>query len=193
MRKLAFAWAAAALLLAAAPAAAQVFTPMFQSTRRGSDVGIYLSDGPGDLAIEGIWRRGFGLADLGLRAGFADVGNGDALVGVDWRQPLDLNTAPIDLIASVGAQGAFGDVSGFGLEAGLGFGHTFTEPGLTITPYVQPRVGLISRLRENDDRSRLGVMADVGADFDFAPNLSLRFDIKLGDGTDAGIGLAWRR
>lgn len=192
MRKLVFACAAAAAaLMAAVPAAAQVFTPMFQSTRRGSDVGLYLSDGPGQLAVEGIWRRGFGTGDLGLRGGFADVGNGDVLLGADWRQPLELGTAPVDLILSLGAQGAFGDVSGFGFEAGVGLGHTFVQPEVTITPYIQPRVGVVSRLSDNSD-SHLGVMADLGADFDFAPNLSVRLGVRLGDGADWGVGLAWR-
>ena len=96
MKKASFA-ALAAVVLAAAPARAQVFTLPFPSTERGSDIGIYLSDGPGDLAIEGIWRRPFASGDLGLRAGFADVGKGDLLLGADWRQPLALGTAPIDL------------------------------------------------------------------------------------------------
>ena len=192
MKKLAYACAAAAALLSAVPAAAQVFTPTFQSTRRGSDIGIYLSDGPGDLAAEGIWRRGFGTGDLGLRLGFADVGDGDVLVGADWRQPLNLQTAPIDLALTFGAQGAFGDVSGIGGQVGLDLGHTFAEPGLSITPYVHPRVAIVSALADNAD-AELDLLADIGADFDFAPNLSLRVGVNLGDGADWGIGLAWRR
>ena len=39
---------------------AQVFTPTFMAPRSSSDVGIYLSDGPGDFSVEGIWRRRFG-------------------------------------------------------------------------------------------------------------------------------------
>ncbi|HEX6749791.1 MAG TPA: hypothetical protein VF092_21040 [Longimicrobium sp.] len=192
MKKLAYACAAAAALLSAVPAAAQVFTPTFQSTRRGSDIGIYLSDGPGDLAVEGIWRRGFGTGDLGLRLGFADVGDGDVLVGADWRQPLNLQTAPIDLALTFGAQGAFGDVSGIGGQVGVAFGHTFAEPGLAITPYIHPRVAVVSALSDDGD-AELDVLADIGADFDFSPSLSLRVGVNLGDGADWGIGLAWRR
>lgn len=194
MRKLAFVCAAAVALSALAEQArAQVFTPTFQSTRRsGNDIGIYLSDGPGDLAVEGIWRRSFGVGDLGLRAGFADVGTGDVLLGADWRQPLALGTAPIDLALTFGGQAALGDVDGIGGQVGIDFGHTFAQPGLSITPYVHPRVALVSALGDNAD-AELDVLADIGADFDFAPNLSLRVGVNLGDGADWGIGLAWRR
>ncbi|HEX8242043.1 MAG TPA: hypothetical protein VF541_01060 [Longimicrobium sp.] len=193
MRKLAFACTAAAVLMAAVPAAAQVFTPTFQSTRRGaSDIGLYLSDGPGDLAVEGIWRRNFGTGDLGLRAGFADAGDGYVLLGADWRQPLALGTAPVDLALTFGAQGALGDVSGIGGQVGLAFGHTFAQPEVTITPYVHPRLAIVAPISDNGD-AELNVLADIGADFDFAPNLSLRVGVNLGSGADWGIGLAWRR
>jgi hypothetical protein len=72
------------------------------------------------------------------------------------------------------------------------FGHTFAQPGLAITPYIHPRLAIVSPLSSNAD-ARLDVLADIGADFDFAPNLSLRLGVNLGDGADWGIGLAWRR
>jgi hypothetical protein len=184
--------AAAAAVLFAGQTQAQVFTPTFQSTARGSDIGLYLSDGPGELAIEGIWRRNFGTGDLGLRAGFADVGDGDVLLGVDWRQPLNLQTAPLELAVTLGAQGAFGDVSGIGGQVGVSLGHTFAESGLRITPYVHPRVAIVSAIGEGSD-AELDVLADVGVDVDFMPNLSLRLGVNLGDGADWGIGVALRR
>lgn len=197
MKKTTWVAAAAAIVLGgtvlgSSQARAQVFTLPFQSTARGNDIGLYLSDGPGELAIEGIWRRNFGTGDLGLRAGFADVGNGDVLVGADWRQPLNLQTAPLDLALTLGAQGAFGDATGVGGQVGLDIGHTFVETGLRITPFIHPRVAVVSALDDNAD-AELKVLADVGADFDFAPNLSLRFGANLGEGADWGIGLAWRR
>lgn len=184
--------AAAAALLAAAPAHAQVFTPTYQSTERSSDVGIYLGNGPGDLAVEGIWRRTLAAGDLGLRIGFADVGNGDLLLGADWRQPLSLGTAPVDVALTFGAQGGFGDASGVGGQVGLDFSHTFAEPGVRITPYVHPRVAVLKSLGEGSD-TKLDVLADLGADVSFAPNLVLRVGVNLGDGSGVGVGLAWRR
>jgi hypothetical protein len=195
MRKLSFCAvpALAAAVMAAAPARAQVFTPPFQSTARVSDVGLYLSDGPGELAVEGIWRRGLGTGDLGLRVGFADAGDGLLLLGADWRQPLALSTQPIDLALTFGGQLAVGDVSGLGAQVGLLFGHTFAEPGVRITPYVHPRLAVVSAIGDGDSDAEVDVLADIGADFSFAPNLTLRLGVNIGDGADWGIGLAWRR
>jgi hypothetical protein len=194
MKKFSFAGfiALAGLVMAAAPARAQVFTPTFQSTERGSDIGLYLSDGPGSLAVEGIWRRGFGTGDLGLRAGFADLGNGELLLGADWRQPLALGTQPVDVALTFGAQAAVGDVDVLGAQVGLVFGHTFVEEGLHVTPYVHPRLAVAGDFGDQGG-SRVNVLADVGADFRFAPNLALRVGIGLGDFSNWGIGLAWRR
>jgi hypothetical protein len=181
----------AAVVMAAAPARAQVFTPTFQSTERSNDIGIYLSDGPGDLAVEGIWRRGFGTGDLGLRAGFADLGDGELLLGADWRQPLALGTQPVDVGLTFGGQAALGDVDAVAVQAGLVFGHTFVEEGLHVTPYVHPRLAFTANL--GNAGNELDVLADIGADFRFAPNLVLRVGVNIGDGADWGIGLAWRR
>lgn len=193
MKKVTFVAAAAAVVALAGQARAQVFTLPFQAPRStGGDVGIYLSDGPGDLAVEGILRRSLGTSDVGLRLGFADVGNGDVLLGVDWRTPLHFQTAPIDVALTLGAQGAFGDVDGVGGQVGLSLGHTFASPGVGITPYVHPRLAVVAPLVDNAD-SEVDVLADVGVNFDFAPNLSLRFGANLGNGADFGLGLAWRR
>ena len=184
--------ALAAAMVMAAPARAQVFTPTFQSTERSNDIGLYLSDGPGDLAVEGIWRRGLGTGDLGLRAGFADLSSGALILGADWRQPLALGTQPVDVALTFGGQAVLGDVDGIGGQVGLVFGHTFVEEGLHVTPYVHPRVALVSAVGDDSD-AKLDVLADLGADFRFAPNLVLRVGVNLGDGADWGIGLAWRR
>ncbi|HEV7586488.1 MAG TPA: hypothetical protein VGO40_00060 [Longimicrobium sp.] len=194
MRKQSFAGfaALAALVMAAAPGRAQVFTPTFQSTERGSDVGVYLSDGPGSLAVEGIWRRAVGPDDLGLRLGFADIGKGDLLLGADWRHGLALGTQPVDVALTLGAQAAVGDVNALGAQVGLVFGHTFNEPGLHVTPYVHPRLAIAGDFGDQGG-SQVNVLADLGADFRFAPNLALRVGIGLGDFANWGIGLAWRR
>jgi hypothetical protein len=192
MKKASFA-ALAAIVFASAPAGAQVFTLPFQSTERGSDLGIYLNESPGDIAVEGIWRRGFGTGDLGLRLGFADVGDGELLVGADWRQPLALGTQPVDVALTFGGQLAAGDVDALGGQVGLAFGHTFVEQGLHFTPYVHPRLAVTAGIGDSDRDTEVDVLADLGADFRFAPNLVLRVGVNLGDGPDWAIGLAWRR
>jgi hypothetical protein len=97
----------------------------------------------------------------------------------------------LDLALSLGAQGGIGNHSGIGGQVGLIIGHTFTDPGVRITPFIHPRVAVAAPLSDGD--AEVDVLADLGADFDFAPNLSLRVGVNLGDGPDWGIGLAWRR
>lgn len=183
---------AAALALGGEAAGAQVFTPTYLAPRVSSDLGVYVSDGPGDLAIEGIWRRAMaGGSGLGLRLGFADADGGTALLaGIDYRSPLALaGTAPVDLALTLGGQAALGEAEGFGAQVGLSVGYTFTTPELSVTPYIHPRLAFIS-VEGGDDG--IEPLADLGIDLGFAPNLSLRFGANLGDGADWGIGLAWR-
>jgi len=187
--------AAAVLAVSARAAGAQVLTPTFLAPRVSSDLGVYVSDGPGSLAIEGIWRRPLsGGAGLGLRAGFADASNGSALLlGVDYRNPLSLaGTAPVDLALTLGAQAALGDVQGIGAQVGLSVGYTFTAPEVTVTPYIHPLLTYVNVETGPDDGGEVEPRAEVGLDVGFAPNLSLRFGANLGDGADWGIGLAWR-
>lgn len=180
---------AAVALTAAAPAGAQVFTPTFMDHRLTSDIGVYVNDGPGDLSIEGIWRRGA----LGLRAGYADLADdGALLLGIEWKNPLTLGgTAPLGLAFTLGAQGAIGEVDAFGGQAGLSAGYSFPGPSFTLTPYIHPRIALINGFGENDD-TEVDVLADIGLTFDFSA-ASLRFAANLGDGADWGIGLAFRQ
>ncbi|HYW07501.1 MAG TPA: hypothetical protein VE913_11120 [Longimicrobium sp.] len=191
MRKIVFAALFGVLALAAAePARAQVFTPTFQAPVRGNDIGVYLSDFGGDLAIEGIARRGLGGYDLGLRLGIADEA---VLVGLDSRSPLRLaGTTPLDLALTFGGQGALGgDANAFGAQVGVSIGHTFAAPELSITPYIHPRASVFF-----GDATDEGFhpQADVGLDVAFRSNLILRFGANLADeGADWGLGLSFRR
>lgn len=185
----------AASALTAAPAPAQLFTPTFQAPRSSSDVGIYLSDGPGDLAVEGIFRRGFGGYDLGLRVGIADTDDASLLIGGELRNPLAAGTAPLDLALTAGAQAMVGGGDALGVQGGLSIGSTLRPGGFTLTPYVHPRIALVNALGGEDDLE-LDLLADVGLDFGFRSGLALRIGIAIGEveGPDAGlgVGLSWR-
>ena len=178
--------AAAALSFSATTAEAQVFTPSYQAPVVMNDLGVYLSDGPGDLALEGIWRSG----PVGLRAGYVDAADGLLSIGGEVRVPL---TAPIDIAFTAGAQGLIGDVDAIGVQAGLSLGHRFVNPGLALTPYIHPRVALIDGFATDDDWDS-ELIAELGLDAEFSQNLILRLSVGLSDESpDVGLGLAWRR
>lgn len=177
----------------AGAARAQVFTPTYQEPRPSNDLGVYLSDGPGDFAVEGILRRNFGGYDLGLRGGIADTEDVSALLGLDLRSPLSLGTAPIDVSLTAGIQTMLGDVTALGFQGGLSLGHTFVpEGGFTITPYIHPRIALVD-VGAPDSGFDAELLADLGFDFRLRSGLVLRVGVALSDlGGDWGIGLAWR-
>jgi hypothetical protein len=176
-------------------AAAQIFTPSYLAPRQSSDLGIHISDGwarGGGLAVEGVWRRGFGSYDLGLRAGIAET-SGDArlLIGGDYRRPLALQTEPLIMALSGGAQAAIGSGSAFGVDVGLSVGSTFNPEGVLVTPYLHPRIALV----RSAPRRNLGLelLADLGVEVEIQPNLIFRLALGFGSETaDFGIGLAWR-
>lgn len=183
-----------ALLCGTQAARAQIFTPTFMSPYRSNDLGVYVSEGLG-TGIEAIWRRsGASGFDLGLRGGFVDAGDGAFTAGIELRNPLNLGTAPLDLAFTAGGQGVFGDFTALGAQAGVSVGGRLPiEGGVTVAPYIHPRVAF-SKFTEPETEGQVDVLADLGVDLGFQPNLSLRFDVGLGhDAPDWGIGLAWRR
>lgn len=180
--------AAAALSVSSVAAEAQVFTPSYQSPVVMNDLGVYLSDSPGDLTLEGIWRNG----PVGLRVGFVDSEPEAQLsLGGEVRVPL---TAPIDMAFTAGAQGLLGgDDSSIGVQAGLSLGQRFVNPGLAITPYIHPRIALLNHGGADDDLET-ELLAELGLDAEFSRNLIFRLSVGLSDHTpDVGLGLAWRR
>jgi len=176
-------------------AAAQLFTPSYLAPRTSTDVGLHISDGfgrGGGLAVEGIWRRGFGGYDLGARAGVGEsAGDAVLLIGGDYRRPLDLQTAPVLVAATGGAQVAIGSASAFGFDVGATIGATFTPEGIRVTPYMHPRLALL-RSAESTNFG-LALLADLGVEVEVQPNLMIRLGLGFGSDTaDFGIGLAWR-
>lgn len=177
--------------LAAAPAYGQVFTPTYMAPRASSDVGVYFSDGPGEFAVEGIWRGIYGGQNVGLRAGLADTEDVMVLLGAEYRNALTQST-PLDLSVTAAGQGAFGDFSAFGFLLGLSVGHTFALDELAVTPYVHPRFGLINSFG-GDDELDLELVADFGIDARLTENVEIRFAFPLdSEGSDWGVGFAWR-
>jgi hypothetical protein len=188
--------AALAVALSGGRAEAQVFTPPFMSPVPTSDFGVYVSD-IGEIGIEGIWRRlSRGGSDVGLRVGYADVGDGALLAGIEIRNPVVLAGAPIGLAFTAGAQGLVGDQTRLGGQVGFSVGQPIPAGTFTFTPYIHPRLAVIADPdvdeAAGEDEIEVDVLADIGADFTFAGGVTLRLGINLGDGADFGLGLAWR-
>lgn len=178
---------AGALLVSAADAGAQVFTPSYQSPVLLNDLGVYVSDTPGEMTLEGIWRAG----PAGLRVGFVDGRTGDLLsIGGEVRMPL---TAPIPIAFTAGAQALVGEFDAVGVQAGVTLGQRFVNPGVALTPYIHPRIAASDAFGVDGD-FETELLADLGVDAEFAGNLILRLNVGLSDESpDVGLGLAWRR
>jgi hypothetical protein len=196
-------WAAGLSLAAAlfaGDAQAQVFSLPFQSPIPANDFGVYVSD-IGDVAVEGIWRRpSRGGADIGIRAGYADLGDGALMVGLETRSPVVLAGAPIGLAFTAAGQGIIGEgTTLLGGQVGFSAGQRIPAGNFSVTPFIHPRLALVANLADDDDgidddnEVELDVRADVGADLDFAAGFSLRIDVNLAEGASWGIGLAWRQ
>lgn len=184
--------ALAAALLTAAPAAAQVFTPPFMSPIPRNDFGVYVSD-LGNIAIEGLWQRhARGGSGMGLRAGYTDWGEGSLLLGLQVVNPVQLAGAPIGLAFTASGQAVVGGVNGGGGQVGFTAGGTIPSTELGITPYIHPRLAVVS-WPGRDDSLGLRVLADFGVDLDFRSGMALRVGANLGDGASIGVGVAWRQ
>lgn len=182
-----------AAMATAARAEAQVFTPTYMAPRVSNEMGLYVSDGPGDLAAEGSIRGNFAGTMLGLRAGFADTNDLSVTFGGELLHPLQVSGAPLDLALTAAAQVLVAGPKAAGFSVGLDVGHRFAAPGIAVTPYFHPRLGVTGNYGDNGDYDA-DLLADIGVNLDFAPNLSLRLGIGLNEPeANWGVGIAWRR
>lgn len=187
-----FGAAAAAALLGAAPAAAQLFTPTFQSPTPRNDFGVYVSS-LNDIAIEGIWERfAQGGSAMGLRAGYTEWGGGSLLAGLQVVNPVVLAGAPIGLALTASGQAVVGGENGGGAQVGFTAGGALPSTDVVITPYIHPRLAVVSWPNRDEDLS-FRVLADFGVDLDLASGMAIRVGANLGDGASIGVGLAWRQ
>ena len=171
---------------------AQIFTPTFLAPRQGASTGIYISDfDVGDLAVEGILRRGFGSFDLGLRAGLVDAAGTDLTIGGEYRNPIRVGTAPIDVSVTGAAQALIGDADWIGLQAGISLGMTLVPATFSVSPYIHPRLAFING--PGGDGLESDLLAEIGADFELGNRAVVRLAIGLDDvGADWGLGFSWR-
>ena len=196
---------------AAAPAGAQAWNyPSFQQPRTVErEYNFAVADG-GDVSGTVFvfqWREGLTLGNqLSLDVGLADpeFTGTKFLLGGQFAHELVRSSAqvPFDILFAAGVNGAFGGLTLFRVPVGVSVGRRFPlEGGLAITPYVHPRLVLdVCASCDGRDNSEVGLDFDLGADFEFSPQFSLRFSALfagsdyLGDDNDNafGLSLAWR-
>ncbi len=192
---------AAALLLAAAPLAAQsTATPVFHAPYRVFDryeIGGNVSDA-GNISFEGFY--GFSQAgakwDVALRGGILDTGGSKTalLVGVDARYRVITQTEdfPLDgaIISVVGAALVSGG-SRLYIPIGLSLGRrvTFTNSKVSLVPYAEPVI--IPNF--GDGGSDTAVALGLGGDLRINRRFEIRLGIGVGDINNFSLGIAIAR
>lgn len=180
-----------ALLLAAAPAAAQAWhypalQPPAISTR---EFNFAVAGGSGLYGTTGLaqWREGVGPdTHLAFDLGFASpTGTTYFLLGAAVGQRLVRSSpqTPIDLVLTGGLYGAFsGDFSVVRLPIGVSVGHRFPlQGGMALTPYAHPRLSIdVCASNCNGVGTDLNVNFDMGLDWEINRTLSLRGAFTVG-------------
>lgn len=185
----------ATLLVTASAVEAQRWdTPSFMAPQPGSDLGVYLVEG-GDLGIHGLWRRA-GSANLGVRVGYLDTGDGTLQLGAETWGAVILEGAdfPLDLSWTAGAGASVNGGFSVSLPVGLSIGRTFRGSSVSIQAYGHPRLALVlfDNPATNDLELDLDGQFDLGADVFLSESWTLRVGASLGGSDALGIGLAWR-
>lgn len=201
---------AALTVTAASAAGAQAWSyPSFQVPHvTGREFNFLLADGDNGAGTSfvGQWREGLstGRDQFSLDVGFADPdgpSNTGFLIGGQFAHQLATASAqmPLDLLLTVSANLASGDnVKLFRIPIGVSLGHRFPlEGGMAITPYAHPRISWDHvSVDGGGSSSDMGLNMEVGAGFDFTPQLGLRFGATFGDNdtfdySSFGLSLAW--
>ena len=197
--------AAALAVVPAGEAAAQAANyPAFQPpmiVEREFNFGV--GDGDYGTSVVFQWREGWSsVSQLSLDVGILDPDSDDAdvqlLLGGGFARQLTRASQdmPLDMLFTAGAYLSVSDPVRFQIPVGLSVGHRFELDGqFAITPFVHPRVALeYCGDCGGESETDLGVMFDIGGDFEIGRNLSLRAGIVLGDDSREAIGisLAWR-
>ena len=207
----ALALGAALSLLAAAPAGAQSSGyPSFQLPRIAQrEFNFGFADAERATSLVFQWREGTSARNqLSLDVGLVDIDGGPGvedqsglMLGGQFAHQMTTSSVnmPFDLLFTAGANLAlYDDVKIFRVPVGISAGRRFPiEGGLAITPYIHPRLVLLAcgDCGAADD-TEIGLEFDLGVDFQFNPQFSLRLS---GGGfgsedvnTDSfGVSLAW--
>lgn len=206
---------AAALMALPGAAAAQVSPewdiPSFHLPGGEDGYGMYVTF-PQDMEAVGAlgtWRTAGEYVDLGVRLGIANVerpfGEDEVGVsaGVDLKNELvsAYEEFPLDVAWATGI-GASAvpelDRAAVRVPLGLVFGRRVEGEGLTVTPYLYPRLAVDFLFRQDgpgpggvEDETDVRMDLDFGADFRFEDEWSIRVGFTMGRDFTAGAGLTF--
>ena len=147
------------------------------------------------------WREGLGNPKLQftLDAGFADpdAPAADTRLVIGGGLAYQLTTATSDMPFDIVLAGGLGittgdDITTMRIPFGAVIGHRFpVDGGFAITPFVHPRLSYdrFSTTGLSDSETNLNV--DIGANFEFKPQMALRLAAVLGDDDAVALAFAW--
>lgn len=197
MRTKAYSLIVAALLFGASDAAAQVVwdSPLLAVPSPETGYGFYLFDPAGaGLGLLGTWRGSgpirfhFGLADGDPFDNIALVGGGAytrLLRGPTQDFPLEVGW-------HLGLGVGYSEWLTVSIPFGASFGLPIDTEGLTLLPFVAPRVVVDGRFGDVvDEGTDLDFAADLGLDARVGPTWGLRFAATLGDREGLAIGIVF--
>ena len=190
----------------ASDAGAQAWdAPSFFSPRPMDDIGLYVmrtdrsvfSDLTG---LVGIWRQS-GNLNLGVRAGVGDLSDAGntILIGAELYNSLNslMRGSGLDLAWMLGAGAVFGNnYTFFSVPLGVSIGKRLGSGGISILPYVHPRVSFdivaVDVAGEEETEYESDVIVDVGADVNLGSSFILRLGGSFVDRRALGVGLVLR-
>lgn len=171
-------------------ASAQIFTPGYLPPAGGPEVGIFVSDGPGDIAVEAIWRRNIDAGRFGLRGGIAEGAELSAIVGADFSWPL-LDATPIQIAPTAMAQATLGEAEGLGVGGGLSLAIPLGDADFSILPFFHPSIVFYDGFGQ--DNGSFELIGDLGVRLGILPNYALTVAAGLNrPGADWGVGISRR-
>lgn len=198
--------AAGALVPNVARAQAFNYPSLQLPTASTRDYTAAIAGGRGTTALF-QWREGAGAGmHLGLDAGIADPpGSGGLVLFVGGSGGKELLRAsgdqPLDLLGTVGVGVAFGSGNSLvRVPVGVSIGHTFPlDEGMSITPYVHPRVSLdiLNGRATRSDNSEVTLNFDLGANLQVNKQFALRVagvfsgSDQYGSGNAFTVGFNW--
>jgi hypothetical protein len=168
----------------------------------GGTLSFTSGPGPDGLGLEGQYKFGTGMWDIGIRGGFFDPdGPGDTriLLGTTFRNRVITHSQdfPLDgaLVLGLGAQ-LVSNASVLVIPGGLSLGRRLNveDSEVSIVPYVQPTVFLTF----TDDpaggfQEDLNFGFGIGGDFRLSRHFDARISIGLGDVEGIALSAVWIR